>query len=88
VVIAECVNCKQVRCRRARGLCGPCYLNTDVRALFPSTSKFAKRGSGTGGGSAPLADEPTFELPGTPQKVEVMRERASLRQRLFHPGDA
>jgi hypothetical protein len=35
-----------------------------------------------------LPAEPTEHPPGSPGKVEVMRERASRRQALFHPLDA
>lgn len=37
-------------------------------------------------GSAPLS--PTRHLPGTPQKVAVMTERAKLGQSLHHPRDS
>jgi hypothetical protein len=59
-----------------------------VRELYPPTSKFARRGVGTGSGRVSPAAEPTDALPGTPEKVAVMELRAKLRQELWHPGDA
>lgn len=35
----------------------------------------------------PLPD-PTPALPGTPEKVEVLRQRAAAREQLHHPLDA
>ncbi len=32
--------------------------------------------------------EPTDSLPGSPEKVAILAERARLRQQLFHPDDA
>jgi hypothetical protein len=36
----------------------------------------------------PLPPTPTQALPGTPEKVAVLRERARLGQALWHPLDA
>jgi hypothetical protein len=55
--------------------------------LFPSTSKFARRGVGNFNGKAAPC-EPTAALPGTPEKVAVLELRAKLRQELWHPLDA
>lgn len=35
----------------------------------------------------PRADEPTDSLPGSPEKLEVMMERAGRREKVFHPDD-
>lgn len=35
-----------------------------------------------------LPEHPTKELPGTPEKIVVMTERAERREILFHPRDA
>jgi hypothetical protein len=55
--------------------------------MYPSVSKFTRRGVGLGSGRVPLP-EPTAALPGTPEKVRVLEERARRRQQLFHPDDA
>ena len=40
-----CRSCNKVRSNRPRGLCYSCYYKPEVRALFPSTSKFAMPGT-------------------------------------------
>lgn len=37
---------------------------------------------------APYPEKPTAHLPGSPEKMEVMAERALKREKLFHPADA
>jgi hypothetical protein len=59
-----------------------------VRELYPSTSKYARRGIGDFNGRSALPALPTAALPGTPEKVEVLAQRARLRQSLWHPADA
>jgi len=39
-------------------------------------------------GQEKLPSQPTNALPGSPEKVAVLEERARLRQRLWHPLDA
>lgn len=82
-----CVHCKQRRMNRPRGLCFSCSIRPEIRALYPSTSKYAKRGCGLGN-QAPLPTSPTTALPGTARKVAVLEERARLGQSLWHPLDA
>jgi len=55
--------------------------------LFPSTSKFARRGVGNFCGSAPLPDSATDASPGSEAKILILMERAANRQSLFHPDD-
>jgi len=56
--------------------------------MFPSTSKYARRGVGNFSGNAPLPAAPTTAAPGTPEKLAVLEQRAKLKQALFHPADA
>jgi hypothetical protein len=56
--------------------------------MYPSTSKFARRGVGDFNGRTGLAAEPTTALPGSAEKVEVLAERARLGLSLWHPHDA
>jgi len=81
-----CRNCQLVKSNRPRGLCWSCYYTPGVREKFPSTSKFARRGVGNGnkGSETP---EPTTALPGTPEKVKILEERARRGQCLWHPLD-
>ncbi len=83
-----CRHCQRVRSNRPRGLCWSCYYKPGVREKYPSTSKFARRGLDDFNGRAPLPPEPTRALPGTPEKVAVLEERARLGLSLWHPLDA
>ena len=56
--------------------------------MYPSTSKYARRGVGNFTGNAPLPPSPTTAAPGTPEKLAVLEQRARLKQALFHPADA
>jgi hypothetical protein len=38
-------------------------------------------------GVAPLPASPTQAAPGTSEKIEVLAERARLKQSLWHPAD-
>lgn len=83
-----CQHCRQGRVSRPRNLCWHCYYAPGVRDLYPATSRYGRRGNGIGGGSTGLAPYPTNALPGSPEKILVLRQRAELRQDLFHPDDA
>jgi hypothetical protein len=83
-----CRNCQNVKSNRPRGLCWSCYYTPGVRAQFPSTSKFARRGVGNFNSRTKLPPCPTHALPGTPEKVAVLQERALLGVSLWHPLDA
>jgi len=69
-------------------LCWKCFYQPSIRAQYPSTSKFARRGEGIGCIQAPLPAFPTTAMPGTPAKITVLAERARLKQSLWHPEDA
>jgi hypothetical protein len=73
---------------RPRGLCWTCYYTPGVKELYPSTSKFARRGVGIFTGNAPLAPVPTTAVPGTPEKLAVLEHRAKMKLAIFHPADA
>ncbi len=82
-----CRHCHQAHVARPRGLCWVCYYTPGVRELYPPTSKFARRGLGLSAARA-LPPQPTPALPGTPEKIAVLAQRAALRQELWHPDDA
>jgi hypothetical protein len=82
-----CRHCQKAKVNRPRGLCFGCYYSPGVRDLYPSTSKFARRGAGLLGGGFLLAAAPTTALPGTAEKVRVMEDRAARGESIFHPGD-
>lgn len=83
-----CRHCQKNKPNRPRGLCWSCYYTPGVRDRYPSTSKFAHRGIGDFNGKAKSPPTPTDALPGTPEKVAVLCERARLKQALWHPNDA
>jgi hypothetical protein len=83
-----CRHCQRVKSNRPRGLCWSCYYTPGVREMFPSTSKFARRGVADFNGRIVLPSAPTSALPGSAEKVAVLEERARLGQSLWHPLDA
>lgn len=83
-----CRHCQRVRSNRPRGLCWSCYYTPGVRDLYPSTSKFARRGISDKNGVIALAAEPTSALPGSAEKVAILEQRARLGVSLWHPLDA
>ena len=83
-----CRNCQTSKSNRPRGLCWTCYYKPGVRDQFPSTSKFARRGIGDYNGKALLPPAPTRAMPGSPDKVRILEERARQRLSLWHPADA
>jgi hypothetical protein len=83
-----CRHCQKTKSNRPRGLCWSCYYTPGVRDQYPSTSKYARRGISDFNGRIRLPDEPTDALPGTPEKVAVLEERARQGVSLWHPLDA
>ncbi len=83
-----CRHCNLHPVNRPRGLCWSCYYAPGVRELYPSTSKYARRGVGNFNGNPDLPSEATDALPGTEEKIAVLARRAALRQSLWHPDDA
>jgi hypothetical protein len=83
-----CRHCRRSRANRPRGLCWGCYYAPGLRDRYPSTSKFARRGVGVGSDPARPATAPTRALPGTPEKIAILEQRARSHQDLWHPLDA
>jgi len=86
----RCRHCRDPRklITRPRGLCWHCYYTPGVRDQYPSASKFGVRGvANLGHRNAPLP-EPTTAMPGSPEKIAVMEERALRGEQVFHPDDA
>lgn len=87
-MIPICKHCRTSKVNRPRGLCWSCYYTPGVKEMYPSTSKYARRGVGNFTGNAPVAPLPTTAPPGTVEKMMVLEERAKNRQALWHPLDA
>lgn len=85
---AICRHCSKCKVNRPRGLCWSCYYTPGVKEMFPSTSKYARRGVGNFSGNAPLPDAPTTAVPGTPEKLAILEQRAKMKCAIFHPADA
>ena len=82
-----CRHCQKKNSNRPRGLCGTCYHAPGVRDLYPSTSKFARRGVTDFNGRSSLPTEATEAMPGSEEKILILIERAQLSQSLWHPED-
>jgi hypothetical protein len=59
-----------------------------VRDLYPSTSKYGRRGLGNFNGNGKMPPLPTDAAPGSPEKVLILMQRAQNKQALWHPDDA
>ena len=86
VMIATCRHCSKSKVNRPRGLCWSCYYTPGVKELYPSTSKYARRGVGNFTGNAPLPPVPTTAAPGTPEKLAVLEQRAKHEAGDLPPG--
>jgi len=82
-----CRHCQKTKSNRPRGLCWSCYYAPGVRELYPSTSKFARRGVANFNGAAPEPEAPTEAPPGSEEKIRVLMERAANKEALWHPDD-
>lgn len=86
---AICRHCQKTKVSRPRGLCWHCYYSPGVKELYPSTSKYARRGVGNGQNmNPPLPAEPCLHLPGTPERQAEIERRAAAGEQLHHPRDA
>ncbi len=74
-----CRHCRKRKVTRPRGLCWTCY---------PSTSIHPHHGIDDFYGRITRPPFPTAALPGTPEKIAILAQRASLGQELWHPDDA
>jgi hypothetical protein len=84
----KCRHCKNSKVNRPRGLCWSCYYKPGVREMFPSTSKFARRGLGQLFCNAPVPAAATNAMPGTEDKIAVLAQRVQNQESLWHPQDA
>ena len=71
-----CRHCPKSKVNRPRGLCWSCYYTPGRQDLYPSTSKYARRGVGNFTGNAPLPERDDRGRPGSPEKIAVLAERA------------
>lgn len=83
-----CRHCHRYHTTRPRGLCWRCYYTPGVIALYPSTSKFARRGVPNKTGAVPAPAVPVSAGPGEPEKVAELEARAGRGESLWHPRDS
>jgi hypothetical protein len=82
-----CRHCGLKKAGRPRGLCWTCYQTPSIREQYASLSKFGRRGIHDFYGLGHLPETSTSALPGSPEKVAVLRLRASRHESLWHPHD-
>jgi len=89
--LPSCKHCKKEPATRPRGLCGRCYRDFSIRVKYPyKPSKHNPPGSGqdfNGTSRLKLPDEATETVPGSDERIRVLRERVRKKQNLWHPGD-
>lgn len=83
----HCAHCKKtIGLGRPRGLCHSCYNDLSIRLLYPILSKISQ-GHGLHNPRGILPPTPTTAIPGSPEKVRVLEERARQGYSLHRPGD-
>jgi hypothetical protein len=80
-----CQHCGQRKATRPRTLCWPCYYDRTIREQYPTKTNTGRRGIGFG--DARAMPERTDALPGTPEKMRVLMERAARGQHLFRDDE-
>ena len=83
----KCRHCGRPKVNRPRGMCWKCFYQPGVKELYPSTSKYGRRGVGNGDAASRPASSPCPHPCGSPGRVETMAARASAGESLFHAGD-
>lgn len=82
-----CRHCKIKYQNRPRGLCWTCERIPGVRELYPSTSKYARRGSGNKAGASLPTTDATDAPPGSEAKILILMARAERGESLFGDDD-
>lgn len=100
VKIRICAHCKERKNIIARGCCSTCYHNPAIVKNYPKQNRGPKKGfrhvgdmkwfrpKQLGEKRGRMPDEPTTALPGTEEKMMVMRARLERGEHLYHPRDA
>ena len=85
---SKCRHCKVGNVNRPRGLCWRCYYTPGVLDLYPSTSKFARRGVKDTYNGLTAPKDPTEEPAGSEGKIAALELRAAQGLSLWHPDDS
>lgn len=86
-----CRHCRQrpaSATRSRRGLCWTCSKVAAVRALYPSTSKYACAGVGISNARRLPPESATTARPGSPDKLAELERRAAAELGLWHEDDS
>jgi len=83
-----CRHCLERRATRAKQLCWHCSADASIRTQYQSTSKYAYRSQHERLFAARPCSEPTSTRPGTPERMEVLAQRAARCEDLWHRADA
>jgi hypothetical protein len=86
-VKVTCRHCNRKNANRPRGLCWGCHAQPGVRDLYPSTSKYARRGIGQGNRPSLPAAEPCPHPADSAGRIATLRRRAERGESLSHPAD-
>ncbi len=79
-----CRHCRQEIVTRPRGLGWRCFYTPGVRDMYAPHPKSHVQVSTSPTG----LPEPTTTLPGTPERLAVLADRAAAGLRLWNPADA
>src|SRR4051812_36059958 len=89
--LITCRHCGERKKARARGLCSLCHRRLNVRRQFGPVSVYGNRMTATepepGKPSLPLPPCPTDAMPGSAEKIAVLKWRMEKGYLLWHPGD-
>jgi hypothetical protein len=83
-----CRHCKASHVTRPKQLCWTCYYTPGVRHPYPSAARPSGHGVTRPHDARPLPAHPTTALPGSPEKVAILEQRAALGAALWHPLDS
>lgn len=85
----RCRHCNKPIRKRPRGLCWRCYVDSNIRYLYPGIPQRERNSGRRGVGlvKSMSIPKPTNVPPG-PDKVDVLADRASRGECLFHEDDA
>jgi len=82
-----CRHCNERNGTKGRGLCWKCAKDPEIKALYPSTSKFAVRGIPDGFAARPCPPEPTGIPQGTEDRIKLYRQRLEAGFHWSHEHD-
>lgn len=80
-----CQHCKRRVGTQARGLCRACHSNPSIREQYPASGRYFASINDVF--QPPLPPYSTNAIPGSLEKIEIMRERYLSGYHIHHPND-